>query len=414
METTFLQVKGAKGFAIIDAEDYEKVSPYEWQVETSGRAGWYHIGCRIGDKRTGQKCIRLSHMILRVGNSGDGRAYVTYLNGNRFDLRKANLHLSGGNITPTINETKFYFHRDKKRKLCSWVLSAYLAGERKQIRIGYYKTEEALKDVIQFIKDGDFSLSTKEGIEAAKPLIRTWALEKDYTNPPTYGTFRPAYEIGGERTNHSEHIEIKTEEGWQLKHHFVWKQYARKIPKRHKLLFKDGDKRNFDIDNLELVSNAENAHRLALRRKPEELRPLADATWQLQREIEKQSKKKTCLLKVIGTEKFAVVNTEDFEKVKDFNWKHLNSQGKKVVGYRAKIGRRQYKIVTLAHKIFDIDPKEKVRITQLNKRVLDYRRKNLSVHYFDRPEITNKPSFSVSTVKNRIGAKSNHRVNVGF
>ncbi|HEY0429012.1 MAG TPA: HNH endonuclease signature motif containing protein [Pyrinomonadaceae bacterium] len=412
METTFLQVKGAKGFAIIDAEDYEKVSPFEWQIETSGRAGWFHIGCRIGDKATGQKCYRLSHMILGVEKSdGDGRAYVTYLNGNRFDLRKANLCLSK-NVSPVIGETKFYYFCDKKRRNSSWRLYVYLSPT--QVSLGSYTSEKALKDVIQFIKDSNFPLSTKAEIEAIKPTVRAWALENGITNLPVYGTVKPKYEIGDERVVDKDFVQIKTDSGWQMKHYFIWKQQGRRIPKTHFLLFKDGNKRNFDIENLELVSQSEAGHRLALSQRPAELRPLLSVVRELQQELDKQNKKKTRLVKVIGTEKLAIVDTEDFEKVKDFEWKLLNSQGKKVVGYRAKIGHRQYKIATLAHLILDIDPKEKVRISQINKRTFDYRQKNLSVHYFSRPGTVNKPSFGITLAKNRKASKSNHAITVWF
>ncbi len=46
---------------------------------------------------------------------------------------------------------------------------------------------------------------------------------------------------------------------WKLKHHIIWEQHYGPIPNSHKIIFADGDKSNFDINNLILVSNAEEA-----------------------------------------------------------------------------------------------------------------------------------------------------------
>lgn len=46
---------------------------------------------------------------------------------------------------------------------------------------------------------------------------------------------------------------IKTEDGWMLYHNYIWTQHHGEIPKNHVVIFADGDKDNFDIDNLRLV-----------------------------------------------------------------------------------------------------------------------------------------------------------------
>lgn len=407
MNINFLTVKGAKGFAIIDAEDYEKVSPFDWQVEMTGRVNHYHyhIGTRIGDRSSGQKCIRLSHLILGVQNTGDIRAQVKHLNKNPFDLRKANLALS-----TKRTYSKFHTNFDKQRTVCSWSLSVYVC--KKQIRIGYYKSEEAVNDVIQFIKNSDFPLNTVEEVKTVRPIIRGWALAKEYTNLSAGGVVKPIYKIGDEKDNGRGFIQIKTENGWMLKHHFVLKQNGKRIPKNYTVAFKDGDKTNCDFENLELVSPEERAHRISLSKMPEEARQLADAAWQLKKEIKKQRNKKTQFLNVIGSDKPAIVDTADYEKVKDREWKLLNGQGRKVVGFRLKIGERRYKIATLASAVLDIDPKEKVRITHINRRALDYRRSNLKAVYYDRPGVIKPPSYTIRYVQNRKGAKSNWKIDI--
>ena len=45
--------------------------------------------------------------------------------------------------------------------------------------------------------------------------------------------------------------------GWRLKHQLLWEQYNGPIPTGYNVIFADRNKRNFDIDNLILVSDAE-------------------------------------------------------------------------------------------------------------------------------------------------------------
>lgn len=45
---------------------------------------------------------------------------------------------------------------------------------------------------------------------------------------------------------------------WEFKHVLIWEKYHhQKVPNGYNIIFADGDKRNFNIDNLILVSNSE-------------------------------------------------------------------------------------------------------------------------------------------------------------
>ena len=68
--------------------------------------------------------------------------------------------------------------------------------------------------------------------------------------------------IGSERIDKDGYILIKIQDGnrkdnWIQKHRYIYEQEYGKIPKGYKLIFADGNKRNFNLDNLVLVSNAE-------------------------------------------------------------------------------------------------------------------------------------------------------------
>ena len=67
--------------------------------------------------------------------------------------------------------------------------------------------------------------------------------------------------VGSERVNRDGYTEIKMCEPnvWRLKHRVVWEEANGNIPKGHAVIFKDGDKRNTDINNLLLVTKGINA-----------------------------------------------------------------------------------------------------------------------------------------------------------
>ena len=65
-------------------------------------------------------------------------------------------------------------------------------------------------------------------------------------------------EIGSERVNRDGYIEIKTETNkWELKHRYIYKKHHGEFPKHCYIMFADKNVRNFNIDNLILVSRAE-------------------------------------------------------------------------------------------------------------------------------------------------------------
>lgn len=73
-------------------------------------------------------------------------------------------------------------------------------------------------------------------------------------------------DIGDERMRYASHDDgylcVKMYDGkknrnWIPKQRVVWEKHYGKVPDRHKVIFLDGDRFNFDINNLALVSNGE-------------------------------------------------------------------------------------------------------------------------------------------------------------
>jgi hypothetical protein len=107
------------------------------------------------------------------------------------------------------------------------------------------------------------SLAYKRGLRNGLGAINGFAPpNKGKKHPPWQGNYRP---IGTERIiNYRDHrkerpyIEIKTDHNkWMRKHTAIWEKANGKVPKGHVVIFADGNNRNFDLDNLLLVSRME-------------------------------------------------------------------------------------------------------------------------------------------------------------
>ena len=68
--------------------------------------------------------------------------------------------------------------------------------------------------------------------------------------------------IGSERIRKQNYMYVKVQDGhknknWKPKHQVIYEEHYGKIPKGSKVIFADGDKTNFDINNLILVTKSE-------------------------------------------------------------------------------------------------------------------------------------------------------------
>jgi len=72
--------------------------------------------------------------------------------------------------------------------------------------------------------------------------------------------------LGYERITRDGYIEVKVKmrpshpncnDNFKAKHRLIWEEVNGPIPEGYKLTFLDGNKQNFDIDNLTLITNAE-------------------------------------------------------------------------------------------------------------------------------------------------------------
>ncbi len=77
---------------------------------------------------------------------------------------------------------------------------------------------------------------------------------------------------------------------WIQVHVIVWEKENGPVPDGHIVIFKDGNRSNFDISNLECISKRENLNRNSVHRLPKELAELCQLRGALNRQINKRAK----------------------------------------------------------------------------------------------------------------------------
>ncbi len=91
-------------------------------------------------------------------------------------------------------------------------------------------------------------------------------------------------QVGAETQDKDGYVWVKIAEPseWKLKHHVA---YGEPVPTGHKVIFLDGNKYNFERDNLQLVSNGELMNRNTMHRYPPELVQLLKTLSKLKKRV---------------------------------------------------------------------------------------------------------------------------------
>lgn len=102
--------------------------------------------------------------------------------------------------------------------------------------------------------------------------------------------------IGSDRASKEGYLQRKvsdtgvTRRDYVPVHHLVWRMHGREIPPQHALVFRDGDKRNFDINNLELVHRAELMRRNSVHRHGPEVAKAYQLIGAVRRQINRRTR----------------------------------------------------------------------------------------------------------------------------
>jgi hypothetical protein len=75
---------------------------------------------------------------------------------------------------------------------------------------------------------------------------------------------------------------------WPLLHHQVWERHHGPIPPGHKIAFKDGDRRNTAIENLEILTHAEMMARNTIHNLPRELKDVIHLTGKIKQVLRRR------------------------------------------------------------------------------------------------------------------------------
>jgi len=95
---------------------------------------------------------------------------------------------------------------------------------------------------------------------------------------------------GETRINKEGYVLVKiAHKKWVRKHYLIWEKVNGKVPKGYVLRLKDGNRENYDISNIELISRADNMRLNAMQRFPTELKQAIRLLKKLKKKInEKQ------------------------------------------------------------------------------------------------------------------------------
>ncbi|MAM87543.1 MAG: HNH endonuclease [unclassified Hahellaceae] len=104
-------------------------------------------------------------------------------------------------------------------------------------------------------------------------------------------TWKP---IGTERVSKDGYLERKISETgrrWRFVHLLVWEAVNGPLPKGHAVVFRDGNRQNISLDNLECISRAELMSRNTIHNLPPEIAAAKQLIGALNRQINKREKR---------------------------------------------------------------------------------------------------------------------------
>ena len=104
---------------------------------------------------------------------------------------------------------------------------------------------------------------------------------------------RDFYVLGALRMNTDGYIDMRVSFehgalGWKALHTILWEDANGPVPRGHALFFKDRDKLNVDLENLELISRADLCRRNSIHNLPPKLKRAINMLGALKRRIRRE------------------------------------------------------------------------------------------------------------------------------
>lgn len=155
---------------------------------------------------------------------------------------------------------------------------------KKAYRLGVKKSKEYLTQICQRENTGQFKKGHISHNKGKKGVFFGSTRNQFKKGHQPHNTLN----IGDEREDKDGYVWVKIGTGktryerWKPKHHIV---FGEPVPKGMILIFKDGNKRNFDKSNLELITKSENMKRNTIYRYPQPVIDLIRINKKFQRKI---------------------------------------------------------------------------------------------------------------------------------
>lgn len=153
--------------------------------------------------------------------------------------------------------------------------TSYNSTYQRANKLGLYKTHEFLSRTSSGPQNG-MSSRFKKGVTPFNKGMKEWQFRSKESIAKCAATqFKPGqtphniYPIGFESVHADGYTWVKLAEGMVQKHVYLWQQHNGPIPEGMMVVFRDGDKSNFDIDNLQLMNRANALREINAKRTPE-------------------------------------------------------------------------------------------------------------------------------------------------
>lgn len=163
-----------------------------------------------------------------------------------------------------------------------WFKDNYPNMSRREITAAFnkhYNENREEKQIVAFLKNN--KIHSGRGGYFTKGMT-SWNKGKKGTTGSNSGSFKKGHKphshlpVGTQRETKDGYIEIKVAEPktWKSKQRIIWEQHHGAIPENHKVRFKDGNKHNFNINNLFIVNASEHQilNSLKFKQQPLEVR----------------------------------------------------------------------------------------------------------------------------------------------
>lgn len=200
-----------------------------------------------------------------------------------------------------IEQVRSRYPHEKTEKIAADIGMTLERTYRKAISMGLRKTPEYLASPdAQRLRRGD---NVGAACRFQKGHVPANKGVKGISYPGMEATqFKPGQKphtwtpIGTERLSKEGYLQRKmadtgcTRRDYVPVHHLIWKEAGQDIPEGFHLAFKDKDKANITLENLELVSRADMMKRNTYHNYPKEIAQLIQLRGAVQRQINKRSK----------------------------------------------------------------------------------------------------------------------------